>query len=247
MKAKKHHLIIIVLVGFLTITAFGETRPADSNQIHVKPDPALVEIDAMNVVIISRSAEPNEKSFDLDQIQSMIKHKLQQVGIRVNFITAGDLKKASDTPELRIRVNILKPAGSNSAALYVETSLFRKARLAIRRGPIVMANTWTPKPATQLVETKNISAAISELTLAQVDDFVKVWLVTNPRLYKRTRRNVKEQHDDRPSYLASRSSKVFHKTSCSVSGRISAKNLVYYDTNTQAIEAGKRPCKRCKP
>ncbi|MHC4220845.1 MAG: Ada metal-binding domain-containing protein [Planctomycetota bacterium] len=247
MKAKKHHLIIIVLVGLLSVTAFGATKPADSNNISARPDPALVEIDAMNVVIISRSAEPNERSFDLDQIQTAIKQKLQRVGIRVNFITAADLKKASDTPELRIRINILKPAGSDQAALHIETSLFRKARLAIRRGPIVMANTWTSKPARQLIETKNISSAISELTLAQVSDFVKVWLVTNPRIYKRTRRNVKEQHDDRPSYLASKSSKIFHKASCSVSGRISTKNLVYYDTNTQAIEAGKRPCKRCKP
>jgi hypothetical protein len=48
-------------------------------------------------------------------------------------------------------------------------------------------------------------------------------------------------------YVASVNSAVFHKADCKSAAKISAKNLVHYQTREEAIKAGKRPCAECKP
>ncbi len=48
-------------------------------------------------------------------------------------------------------------------------------------------------------------------------------------------------------YVASKNSKVFHKPECRWATRIMPENLVGYSSKDEAIKAGKRPCKQCKP
>lgn len=48
-------------------------------------------------------------------------------------------------------------------------------------------------------------------------------------------------------YVASKNSKVFHKPDCRWAKRIKPENLVGYSSRDEAIKAGKRPCKQCKP
>ena len=48
-------------------------------------------------------------------------------------------------------------------------------------------------------------------------------------------------------YVASKSSKVFHRPDCKAAERISVSNLVRFATREAAIQAGKRPCTECKP
>jgi len=48
-------------------------------------------------------------------------------------------------------------------------------------------------------------------------------------------------------YVASKNSKIFHKPGCSWAKRIKTENLVGYNSKEEAIKAGKRPCKLCKP
>jgi len=48
-------------------------------------------------------------------------------------------------------------------------------------------------------------------------------------------------------YVASKNSKVFHKPECRWAKRIKPENLVGYSSRDEAIKAGKRPCKQCKP
>ncbi len=47
--------------------------------------------------------------------------------------------------------------------------------------------------------------------------------------------------------MASKRGKVFHKPSCGSVKRISEKNLTEYASIADAVDAGKRACKRCKP
>jgi hypothetical protein len=48
-------------------------------------------------------------------------------------------------------------------------------------------------------------------------------------------------------YVASKNSQVFHHPGCKAAAKISSNNLVRYGTREEAIRAGKRPCKECKP
>jgi phosphatidylserine/phosphatidylglycerophosphate/cardiolipin synthase-like enzyme len=48
-------------------------------------------------------------------------------------------------------------------------------------------------------------------------------------------------------YVASKNSEVFHKAGCKSAAKISAKNLVRYNTRDEAIRAGNKPCEECNP
>jgi micrococcal nuclease len=52
---------------------------------------------------------------------------------------------------------------------------------------------------------------------------------------------------DKAAYVASAKSQVFHKPDCQWAAKIDLKNLQTFPTREDAIKAGKRPCKVCKP
>ena len=49
------------------------------------------------------------------------------------------------------------------------------------------------------------------------------------------------------AYVASVNREPFHKPSCRWAEKISDKNLQTFQTRDEAIKAGHRPCKVCKP
>jgi hypothetical protein len=48
-------------------------------------------------------------------------------------------------------------------------------------------------------------------------------------------------------YVSSKNSKVFHSPNCRSAKRINPENLVGYNSKNEVMQAGKRPCKVCKP
>ena len=50
-----------------------------------------------------------------------------------------------------------------------------------------------------------------------------------------------------PAYVASVNREPFHKPSCEWAQKIAAKNREGFKTREDAIKAGHRPCKVCKP
>jgi len=48
-------------------------------------------------------------------------------------------------------------------------------------------------------------------------------------------------------YCASSGSKIFHYCSCSYVDKIKSSNMVTFSTRKEAVDSGRRPCKRCKP
>lgn len=48
-------------------------------------------------------------------------------------------------------------------------------------------------------------------------------------------------------YVASRARQPFHRPDCNWAQKVSAKNLQVFETREQAIAAGHRPCKVCRP
>jgi micrococcal nuclease len=48
-------------------------------------------------------------------------------------------------------------------------------------------------------------------------------------------------------YVASKNSEVFHTPTCRSAKRILPENMVGYSSREEAINAGKKPCKLCKP
>ncbi len=48
-------------------------------------------------------------------------------------------------------------------------------------------------------------------------------------------------------FVASSGSHVFHRPDCKSAAKILEKNLVHYASREEAIQAGKKPCKECRP
>jgi micrococcal nuclease len=58
---------------------------------------------------------------------------------------------------------------------------------------------------------------------------------------------AKEQKQPAPAFVASVLREPFHKPSCEWAKKISAKNLETFKTRDEAVKAGHRPCKVCRP
>jgi hypothetical protein len=48
-------------------------------------------------------------------------------------------------------------------------------------------------------------------------------------------------------YVASKTSKIFHRVGCSHAKHINADKLIYFSTRKEAIQTGRQPCKTCNP
>jgi len=121
------------------------------------------------------------------------------------------------------------------------------------------ADVWTTEPAMKIVQKQNLHEAVSAMVLEQAEEFISDYQKANPPSKRPSDANdisivpkepFKPSHKSTPAkyeYVASKNSKVFHKADCSSAGRIKPENLTGYNSRAEAIKAGKRPCKQCKP
>ena len=70
-------------------------------------------------------------------------------------------------------------------------------------------------------------------------------LVASPRIVKEV--SGKKAAESKGCFVASKSSKVFHRATCSHAKRISEANIVRFATANEAKKTGRRPCKTCNP
>ena len=122
---------------------------------------------------------------------------------------------------------------------------------------------WKENAVMQAVSPQYMPAKVTEAVMEQVDAFIAAFLAANPPAKLPADVNniavvlplvsgkQAKPLDKSPSvehkFVASKNSKVFHKADCQWAKRIKPKNLITYNTRAKATEAGKRPCKRCKP
>ena len=55
------------------------------------------------------------------------------------------------------------------------------------------------------------------------------------------------QTSQRKAYIASRTSKIYHRTTCPHAIRMDQTKAVYFSTKQEAEKSGRRPCKTCSP
>lgn len=162
-------------------------------------------------------------------------------------------------PELRIDIDALKLTDSQRYVFRIQTSVARAVCLSREYRPLFKADVWKVKPTMQMVSVKSMPAKVTDVVLEQVEAFIVAYIAANPpgtrppdanditgkpeKLTKPDAKRAVAQY----KYVASKNSKVFHKPECRWVKRIKPANLVGYNSRNEAIEAGKRPCKMCKP
>jgi hypothetical protein len=143
----------------------------------------------------------------------------------------------------------------------IQTSLARTVALQAQPNLYFHADVWKQVSQMHTVPIRNMPGTITKVVLKQVDAFISDYRIANPQskssadandiaavlpAVKQTEPVVKPT-TAKYKYVASKNSKVFHKPDCRWAKRIKPTNLVTYSTRAEAIEAGKRPCKVCKP
>ena len=262
MKTEKHCLGLTIVIGILCVSVLGQIEPPvpeykyDSLLIG-RPNPTLAGIDNLHVTIIHTDEEPNGLVWE--RLKAEINNKLSQAGIKVFSPQPGVMYKLPIWPELKIRVDMLKIEQSQQYVFHIQTLLAKNIYVEVEPALRQKADVWETEPVMQAVSVQSMPAAVTSVVLEQVEAFIHAYLAANPSNKRPTNANdisiVPKEHlkpvaKSTPAeykYVASKNSEVFHKPECSSAKRIKPENLIGYGSRDEAINTGKRPCRRCNP
>ncbi len=254
MSTGKYYLILAVVTAILCAPTLGEVDLHQDKPFLIgQPNPTLAGIEKLCVVIVHSGAEPNKDGLVWGELEIKIINKLNEAGIKITAAIGGDIL---NIPELRVGIDMLKLEDLQQYVFHIQTSLARKVALPIRRHRHVKTDVWKTEPAMQAVSIKDMPAGVTSVVLEQVDAFIHAYLAANQPDTGVSDANVAsvaaatKRVGRRPAeykFVASKNSNVFHRPDCSSAERIKPANLVGYNSRGEALKAGKRPCKRCKP
>lgn len=238
MKMKNYILIPAILVTAVYAYASGRSKPAASADNLVQPGragPAVCGIDRVYIVIDRPGRSRPDKDLRWQALRSEVLTEIQGAGIKtlppVNPGTAARL----DIPEFHIRIQTIDYNDTGRCVLFIRSFLTRRVYLAADRSTAIKAEVWQTKPILQVVSTDECVTEISKIVLQDARAFAHSLITAKPKKLSAG------------AFVASKKSKVFHKPDCPFAKRISPENLVGYRTRDDAIKAGKRPCRQCKP
>jgi len=261
MKMKGHFLAVTVAVVICCVYSLVNAEgllPEPELGLIAGPNPALAAIDRLNVVIVSLDDQPGGDGPDWKELKAKVEDKLVKGGVRIS--SAPDkqgLIDCSDMPELRVYADMLKLEDLEFCVFRVQVALARNVHLTERY--IIKPDVWNVKPAMGTVSVKGISEKLNSTVLDQVDEFMRAYVAARAVTSRPADRTgaicgpvaaataPSRSTPAKCKYVASKNSRVFHKSTCSSTARIKPANMVTYSTREEAIGAGKRPCKRCKP
>ena len=177
-----------------------------------------------------------------------------------------------NTLELRIDIIPVPIAGSDKYLFYIQTSIFAKIALEQNSSTFYNSNIWTAGATIETTLQTGVKAAVTSLAFDQVRSFIKDWRNANAPARKTTevkKPNYPNESTDltqppttifdqinKPttqnsnisgSYVASRKSRIFHKSECSATKGIKPANLITYNSREDAVKSRKKPCLKCKP
>ena len=257
MKITKHFLVLVILTGVLCGPAFGEIEHGGGSVLLYQPNPTLVGIDNLHVTIIHPDEEPNGLKWG--KLREEIDNNINEAGMKVFTPEPGVKYKLPIWPALKIHVDMLGLGQSEQYVFRIQTSLSRAVFLTEKQKFSFKADVWKTDASMQAVSVADMPAAVTKVVLEQTEAFIMAWLTANPQgiqtadvndidsLKKEREMPLAKSPTAKDQYVASKNSKVFHRPDCGSAKRISPKNLVGYNSRDEVIQAGKRPCKRCKP
>ena len=263
MRRRKSFLAVAVLAVALSALTTARTQLPENirPRLIARSHPELASIDSLYVTVIPSGRSPNEYDPTWRDLAQQVRHKLSQAGIKV--LTAGHDDKPI-SPRLVVYIDLLRLSDSKQRVFHIRTCLSRIVRLDLRpvrsAAPVhIPADVWKTSSPVTLTSMPDPAGEIEKTVISQTETFIVAWIAANPPGRETTNvgeTSVPGTKQTRPptepppsgaNYVASKNSKVFHRPDCSSARRISAHNLVTYRTRTEAINAGKRPCKICKP
>ena len=263
MKCKKLYISSVAICMFFCLAGYCKELPEGlTNEMVLigQTNSAFVGIEQLFVRIIRPESEPNRNGRFWKELEAKVTDKLKEAGIKTAPGITGNIL---NIPEIRIRIELLKLDDLQQYIFHIQTSLLVKVRLVQRPGRYIKADVWKTRPVMHVVALQDMPAQVTDLVLEQIDAFIHAYIAANPKaggladpnntkvpsiaLPKGQAKPADRADAAKYRYVASKNSKVFHKPDCTWAKKIKPENVIGYQSRRQAISAGKRPCKRCKP
>jgi hypothetical protein len=259
MTARRYFLVMALLVGPWSDRAIAQTKaiPAEPEALLIAGHEVLAGIEQLCTVMAAHETQLAGQLVDVPRLRAQVIERLEKAGI--THIEC----KTGLTPRLAVSIEAIAVADCGQCVYRVQTSLNRVVTFSNHRDLSVQAEVWRLRPTLKVVAQDQASEALTASVLTQVEAFIGAYqaaLRLRPRsgdaeggtsaagtVSQQGLEGTADGSITSYSFVASRSSAVFHRPDCRWVQRISERNLVGYATRDEAIEAGKRPCKSCKP
>ncbi|MHC4737532.1 MAG: Ada metal-binding domain-containing protein [Planctomycetota bacterium] len=266
MKIKKRYPVLCLASAILCVSAFGQGKLPLSTD---KPlpvgriNPAMVDIDGLYVDITASYSDFSNDGQFLGKLQAEAEQRIVQAGIKIYSGPVLVNTEPANIPVLKVNIETFEFGDSQQNVYRIQTSLSVGIYLAQAPSFLFKVDVWIRCATVEATSADNTPAAVADLVIKQVEAFVEDYLLANPPSGRaagsRAKRNIpatvrRERIRPAPkqqalenNFVASKNSRVFHKPGCNSAKRILEENIVAYRSREEAINTGKRPCKRCKP
>jgi hypothetical protein len=239
MKCREFILCVLTLAAAadLSLAALKEAEALAAGEpvLLARPLGHAGAIDRLELTVLS-TAEPEEASEVFDGLRESAVKQLLAAGVEVLDGTGG-----GGAGELRIEVDALMLAGCDKYVFRARTALAARVLLAEKPTVALRADIWNAGPVIKAAGTDGGRAALGDMVAAQVEAFIAARgeaAVSSPPA---------QEVPAAEQYISSVKSSVFHRSGCASVSRIKPGNMRSYAGRSEAIRAGKRPCRRCKP
>ena len=266
MKSKTCHLVIVTLVAIFCTQAVAQkpyVGPTPGGPVR-EPRPALVGVRKMYVIV--EPIDPRIKNIHglkWKVLQDTVEQTLKNAGLEIApGIVLGKGQRDRDIPEFRVYCDLTSLPNFRIHVFRCQTTLALKAKLPDKNLSF-KAEVWQAEPAMHAVGWKAMPDYVKNVITVQTKSFISDWKFANSmdKIMKsrdyavsktpKTSKNPGAFKAKTPAaeykYVASKKAKVFHEPDCSAAKKIKPENLTGYDRKGEAVKAGRRPCRLCKP
>ncbi len=224
-----------------------------------KLNPRQASLRGANVMSVDVVCSQDVKETDLKQqdIRENIVKQLEQTGIK---ILPGQLwGTAPGRCRLKVLIKVYKPTDLKTFIYNLKVYFVQTVSLERIPEAKIDAVTWE---LTWLAHGSKdrITEAVPKNLKIMIDNFIRDYRTANSFSGKPPDTNamnnvsvtapqgqIRSGVAGRYKYVSSKNSQVFHSPECRSAKRIKPENLIGYNSKDEVIQAGKRPCKVCKP
>ena len=240
-------LIVLYLLVGLTPTSLARLNPQQAS---------LKGVRQMNVDVVC-SKETRETDLKQQEIRANIVKQLEQTSVEV--LPEQLWAAAPGRCRLKVLIKVYQPP--NLKTFIYNLKVYFVQTVNLQRIPQIKVDavTWELSWLTHSDE-KRLTRDVHANLRIMIDNFIRDYQKANPKGAdspvtsdsSTVSKNIPKeqiQSDDVAAfrYVSSKNSRVFHGPRCRSAKRINPENLVTYSSRIEAVQAGKRPCKVCRP
>ncbi len=237
-----HACWVAILLG-ASLGSAADAQPPKDQEVLLSAGQALVGVDRLGVVLAIHGVEQDVRLMDAPKLKGEIVEKLSGAGIK-------HVESETDyTPRLIIRIEGTPMPEGDKLVCRVQVSLIRYVLLVSQPSLPIPAEVWQGRPALAAVVKAGVAETISSAVTGQIETFLDGYrrAASLSTLSSGVKPDRAAPTASGYPFLSSKSSQVFHRPDCRWAQNIASDNRVGYKSREEAVQAGKRPCKTCKP